>query len=97
MGCSLDYSLNVGSGLHQLVRGKVADVSGANRKDVFTKDGVLLVHHLLYNGSGVHARKVVVLEGGHKRNSASCHHKVVGVYVVNFVGDDVLNGNSFSI
>ena len=87
---AFDDGLYFGTGLHPLVGGEVADVSGPDGQHLLAKERMLLVHHLLEHSCGIYSGKIVVFKGRHEWHRAGCHHKVVGIDVGHFAVLNIL-------
>ena len=91
---TLDDGLDGCASLHGLIAGEVADVAGTHGEHALAQQGVLLVHHLLEDGSSVNTGHVIVLEHRHERHGTRGHYQMVGIDVAHLLGDDILQGNT---
>ena len=52
---------------------------------------MLLVHHFLENGGGIHARNVVILKSRHEGYRTCGDYQMLGIYVAHLAVDDILD------
>ena len=91
VGHGFDDGLDLGSGLHRLVGGEIADVAGTHREDVLSEEGELRVHHPLHDGGGIDAGQVVILEGRHEGQGAGGDDELVGIDIEDLLGCYILD------
>ena len=81
------------TGLHQLVRGQVTDVTGTDGQHVLAQQGELGIHHLLNNGCRIDARHIVVLESRHEGNGTCGYHQGLCFHIKILLIEGVFDGN----
>ena len=92
----LDDGHHLRTRLNGLIGSKIADVTRADGEDALAEQRVLQVHHLLHDSSRVNARQVVVLEGGHERESTRRHDEEVGIHEEDAAVLHVLGGHALA-